>query len=134
MKHLKMKYAVMVLLGYLTMGASSCDEQPPDVVGNWTSHCTFSNPASTHDYYWSFSADDGSGQPPAFESWEVMPDGTVEDWLSFYLYQGKSITIKNPVEQNADRIYLVLEAGVDKLSLVGGDYKCVLTKTADSHP
>jgi hypothetical protein len=128
-----LRYAAMVLLAAMTMGAAGCDD-PPDVVGNWNADCTFNTPASTHKYYWTFSPDDGSGQPPEFRSYEVLEDGTVEDYLSFYLYQGPTITIKNPFEQNNDRIYLVLEAGADKLSFVGGDYKCVLTKTTDAHP
>ncbi|MEQ1875427.1 MAG: hypothetical protein ABL958_02195 [Bdellovibrionia bacterium] len=133
MKLSMIKYLGLGLLAAITMGAAGCDD-PPSVVGNWDAECQFTNPASKGTYYWTFAADDGSGQPPEFHHYEVLADGTVEDYLSFYMYNGNTLTVSNPTSQNGDRLFLVLDAGPDKLSLVGGEYKCVLTRTSDAHP
>lgn len=125
--------SALVLLSVFTMGASSCQNEAPDVVGRWDAECTYTNPATKAAYTWTFEAPTGQANN-VFKSSKKVKTGEIDDeYTSFYMYERQVLTVSYPFEQNNDKIYFVTSTPNGVLTLTGGEYKCIL-KPAGATP
>jgi hypothetical protein len=117
----------LILLGMLTMGASSCVTHP-SLVGDWQAKCDYTNPVDHKEFYWRFGELNPAEQGE-FRSWEPLADGEVDFYFSFYMYQKGFASIKDPYVENNDKVYAVTEKDTNHLYFKGVEYTCYLERT-----